>query len=360
MSRGAGRWAALVALIASALVLQLPSGPAQAADDPLDLPQGPATSVPFYDRETDTFHLGGAVLPSPVARMARNAVIRTTSSGIVIDRGDHRLVTLEPDGSSHVIAAQVAERGWRVRTGSRAGRQVAMFHRRAGIGYVEVRRTTDGSLVRRTEVGRGAKEILGFNGRKVWYAAPEYVDRTSRVTVLDIGSGRRIVKVLPSGRTPVHRDYVSVRLNLFGWVPYGPAEQANPVWVAPLTGHRFGRWRTDESRLLSASPDGRYVVTATGYDEDDYPDAVTVKIRNARTGRLLRTLPGDYGTSWAVTWEDSRTVLLPEAHHEEGDEFFPNLVTVRTDILTGAQERVDDGWAGVIGDEPERVYPSER
>jgi hypothetical protein len=342
------RWAATT--VAVGLVVGgglLGAAPAQAADYPMDLPQGPDTTVPWYDKDAHVFHIDGAVVPSPVDSVRRH---RTTSTGVLMEAGvgnETRLVSLDAAGRSRVVTTSTPRIwSWNVRTGSWAGRQVAAMVKRNGRWVIEARRIADSSLVRRTAPGGSSFELLGFHDTKVWYQKGE------RAYIWDVATGRRTSMALPDAEW----RYVDVRLNLVA----RPSDQS-VLRVRPLTGHRFRPWSRRGRVVVDMSPDGRYLVTSQPYDRELDPASLALEIRNARTGVVLRTLAGwyDYGN---CTWEDSTTLLAPAHWPRPEDEATGDVavVTVRSDILTGAQERVGDGISGTLQDGPTVLFPVRR
>ena len=326
------RWAGagLAATVGLAALL-LPVATAQAAPDPLSLPRGPDTLVPWYERNTRTVHFGTRVLRSPTAPVLD---IHNTSTGVLL-RGRDRLVALTRAGRVQVVARTTKPTAWgeQIRTGSWAGRQVAFEVDRAGKHYLVVRRVADGSLVRRARFARPI-QVLGFHDGRVWYR-----DRTRELT-FNVANGRtrRAPVAIPSAA----REHISLSTNLLALTPRAGTAL---VRVRPLLEPWFRAWSRADYKVLSSGPDGRYLVVATLYD-DVFDSRTTLRIRDSRTGALVRTLPGYYADG-NIAWEDNETVLLPALHWDDDAELEDaEIVTVRTHIETGAQERVGAGTSG--------------
>lgn len=339
------------ALVACVIVATAMTGaPSVAGDtDPLSLPMGSAPTLPWYDDGTQEFHFGETVLPSPATDVMLG--VRLTDTGILIDDGKQRLVHLTASGETRVVLSRggggyIAD--WAVRTGTYAGRQVAASVGRSGVRYLEVRKISDGSLVRRTRL-QNHVALHGFHSKRVWYGPSRWDPFVAHT--FNVATGQRVFSVV---RTPSEYNYVNVRLNALGVT----LSSQGGVRFRPLTGNAFPAWSRADFRVMSVSPDRAFVLTApTPFDEEFDSDPTQLQIRNARTGALVRKLPYYYWVEQSYAWEDNDTVILSARHHIDSD--FEDYVTVRTDI-DGTQERIIDGTHGGKLDGPDIEFPTRR
>jgi hypothetical protein len=117
-------------------------------------------------------------------------------------------------------------------------------------------------------------------------------------------------------------------------------------------------WRTPTSRhrlsniAVSFSPDGKRVVMVSGDQVSDYewPWDIRrqVRVRDARTGRLLSTFTGNFAVARTgdvndPVWETARTLLLhatSDLVRIDGEVSFPHASVIRCSTVTASCVKV--------------------
>jgi hypothetical protein len=266
---------------------------AEAATIELDIdtmPRGDDMHVPWLDKTDDTIHDDSVIFD---LTFDHPLVFRYANFGYVVDGEGNRLIYHQFNGETRDVgAAQL----WRIRTGLKAGRQIAAITRKDGSYWLHVRSLVGdpaSSLVFRKRLG-SMWRLRGFHNTRVWIGEG----------YIDIRNGR-FVKVprLDSSR----RRSADTRLNV---VASSRAGQLG-ITVSPLLGTAFAPWSRADGAVYGWSPDGKYVVTRTAVSigPDDDPYTLSIRLRNARTGQLVHQFNGLFEKT-RIRWEDDEHFLI--------------------------------------------------
>ena len=182
--------ACIVAVLGLVVPAAIPVA-AQAATIELDIdtmPRGSNMHVAWMDKTDNPIHACGFV--ADVA-FDHPVLFRYANFGYVVDGEGDRLVYHQFSGGARDV---MAAKYWRIRTGLKAGRQIAAITRRDGAYWLHVRSLVGdpaSSLVFRKRLG-STWRLRGFHNTRVWVGGG-YVDiRNGRfVKVARLDSSRR-------------------------------------------------------------------------------------------------------------------------------------------------------------------------
>ncbi len=276
------------AAVVAALLLTPTAAHAAAVTTSVDvdtIPRGRDLAVAWIDRADRTVHSAGAVIPTGLEQPPSS--FRSVTGGFLVS-DDHRLFHLSTGGTKTDLGA--ANR-YAVRTGRYAGTQFVIERQVANGWRLEVRRSSDLSLVRGRTFSSFALK-MDFHDGVVWLKNGKWLFNTNEYVRVD-----KLVR----GRA----EEIEARVNSFA----GRASDGALV-VAPLYGAPWAPWRTRAGcycYVRGWSPDGRFLVLNFPHNDDGFDDQL--QVRNARTGALVARFYGTF--NGGVKWEDPTHFLVP-------------------------------------------------
>ncbi|KQW47636.1 hypothetical protein ASC77_14465 [Nocardioides sp. Root1257] len=349
-------------LIVATLGLSVPATATAGAPhrevDPGDLPVGAKPALPYLDTAGEKVHLPGGRTISTERFRTDGGKFRYTgellhvrggwllSQTLLDTHGQYtgtRVHFLSTSGKSRIVLAKarltidsVASNGaWfvahapdertlraiRVRDGHVIG-----SHRFATVNGAAILSAGDGTALIRTLTRAHGKYVATT---AAWQPA------RGKVRVVD---RRRNLNAVPSGvgSSATHRYSA-------------PGRHFSSVMLDSRTQRRL--WLVRGESIESFSPDDKRVVTTSGvgFDEDaPWTMADTIRVRDARTGRLQVTFTGHIGATYRTyqpIWESPTTLLLHatgEPYYDQQTEsgVYPDASIVRCSVVTAACQRV--------------------
>lgn len=251
------------------------------------MPRGADVAVAWIDGADRSIHAGGSVVPTNLASPAR--AFRSVTGGFLVEDEASRLFHVSTTGVKKDLGPVLR---FVVRTGRYAGSQF-VTERQTANGYrLEVRRSSDLSLVR----GRTFPSFfhkLDFHDGVVWVRSGKWLFNTNEFVRVD-----RLVRA--------HAQDVEARVNAFAGRPLSDGA----LTIAPLYGTPWSAWPArNNAHLRGWSPDGRFVVLNFPHNDDPWDDYL--EVRNARTGARVARFSGTFTSH--VKWEDATHFLVAAA-----------------------------------------------
>ena len=319
MKPTAPAWLAGLALLAAPAAAAAP-----APVDPAMTERGPNPRVARFDRDTGVLHAEGREirfdLPGTVWQ------VRSAAHGYLLERsrrGNDSLHLLRGNGESRRLAQRVLS--WEVATGTGAGRRVAVYRGSPEGIVVDVVRVADGSLVARRKAYGG---VFDYHNGKVWLAVKDH-----DLATWDPDTG----KVTRKAGSPL---VVDARHGAMAHRKDGC------VWIAPIrTDAGWDPWCSGEAGVFSWSPDGRRVLTHTIPSGDNDGITRNIVVRNARTGKKLRTFTGYFSDGYPdPRWESGTAFLVAASDPQDHNPGEAAVMRLHLDGTVERASRLGGDW----------------